>query len=113
MPELRARAREIDVEVVSIDLRWGIPSKDARNGGTVVSCFREVERCSHFASHIGDRYGGIPRGPDFLEHLASDFHGVRAGLSMTHLEVRQWLSLGGDRCDRMFCFRRRSALTFG
>ena len=113
MPELRARAREIDVEVVPIDLRWGIPSSQARNGGTVVSCLREVDRCSHFVSLIGDRYGWIPRGQDLPVHVASEFQWLRGGcgdLSMTHLEVRQWLAGGDDRCGRMFCFRRRSEL---
>jgi hypothetical protein len=113
MPELRSRAREIDVEVVPIDLRWGIPSSLARNGGTVVSCLREVDRCSHFVGLIGDRYGWIPRGPDLPAHGSSAFQvlsGACGDLSMTHLEVRQWLAGGGDRCGRMFCFRRRSEL---
>lgn len=112
MPELRARARGIDVEVVVVDLRWGIPPSEARKGGTVQTCLQELSQCGYLVSLIGDRYGWIPYGSDFSDHLVSAFPALQGGfgrISMTHLEVRQWFAGGELRNERTFCFRRDSS----
>jgi hypothetical protein len=43
-PELRRRARARFVEVIGVDLRWGITEEDSEKGETLPICLREIER---------------------------------------------------------------------
>ena len=44
-PELRRKARERGVEVVEVDLRWGITEEQSKQGKTIGICLDEIERC--------------------------------------------------------------------
>ena len=46
-PELRRRARDRFVEVIGVDLRWGITEAEAERGETLPICLREIERVPH------------------------------------------------------------------
>lgn len=77
-PELRRRARERFVEVVEVDLRWGITQEEAERGETLPICLREIERSRpHFVGMLGERYGWVPE---------------RGSFSARVLEAHPWLA---------------------
>jgi hypothetical protein len=43
-PELRRKCRERQVELVDVDLRWGITEKEAQQGKVLPICLAEVDR---------------------------------------------------------------------
>ena len=60
-PELRRKARERGVEVVDVDLRWGITEEESRQGKVIPICLGEIDRCrTYFVGMLGERYGCIP-----------------------------------------------------
>ena len=60
-PELRRKARERGVEVVDVDLRWGITEEESQQGKVIPICLGEVDRCRpYFVGMLGERYGWIP-----------------------------------------------------
>ncbi len=44
-PELNRRARERGVELVEVDLRWGVTQQQAEGGHALGICLQEIERC--------------------------------------------------------------------
>ena len=109
IPELQVRARSIDLEVVCVDLRWGIPPAEARRGGTVRSCLAEVSRCNFFVGLIGTRYGWIPDRSQFTDAVIAEFPVLRDSppqLSITHLEFLQWIASKTDRLAQTFLLQR-------
>ena len=44
-PELRQLCRERGVEFTEIDLRWGIPEKESKQGRVLRLCLDEIDRC--------------------------------------------------------------------
>jgi len=43
-PELRRRCRERQVELIDVDLRWGITEEDAQQGRVLPICLAEIDR---------------------------------------------------------------------
>jgi nephrocystin-3 len=77
-PALRARLRERFVELVDVDLRWGITVEAAERGDVLAICLAEIDRSRPwFVGMLGDRYGWVPPAD-----------GYDAGL----LEQRPWLA---------------------
>ena len=59
-PELNRRARERGVELVEVDLRWGVTQEQAEGGHALDICLREIERCKpYFIGMLGDSYGSL------------------------------------------------------
>lgn len=48
LPELTRRARERGVELVEVDLRWGVPQEQTEDGHDLEICLQEIERCRPF-----------------------------------------------------------------
>ena len=44
-PKLRRKARERGVELVEVDLRWGITEEESRQGKVLPICLAEINRC--------------------------------------------------------------------
>jgi tetratricopeptide (TPR) repeat protein len=90
-PQLRRRARERFVEVVGVDLRWGITEEESDRGETLPICLREVDRSRpYFVGLVGERYGWTPS-PDLYspallarQPWLADHAG---GSSVTELEI--------------------------
>jgi nephrocystin-3 len=63
-PALNRRARERGVELVEVDLRWGVTQEQAEDGHVLEICLREIERCRpYFIGMLGDSYGSLtPQG---------------------------------------------------
>lgn len=60
-PELRARCLRRGVELVGIDLRWGVTEEETRRQGALNICLSEVDRCRpFFLGLLGERYGWVP-----------------------------------------------------
>ena len=90
-PELRRKARERGIDVVDVDLRWGITEEESRQGKVIPICLGEIDRCRpYFVGMLGERYGWIPpadqyspevieRQPWLKDHLG--------GVSVTELEI--------------------------
>ena len=69
-PELRRRARARFVEVIGVDLRWGITEEESEKGETLPICLREIERSRpYFVCLLGERYGWTPAAGQYPELL--------------------------------------------
>jgi hypothetical protein len=67
-PELRRRCRERGVELVEVDLRWGIT--EAERGEVLPICLAEIDKCHpYFIGLLGERYGYVPKhiDPELIE----------------------------------------------
>ena len=90
-PALRARLRDRFVELVDVDLRWGITPEQAERGEVLPICLGEIDRARpYFIGLLGERYGWIPPEDgypiDLLERQPwLDEH--RGGKSVTELEI--------------------------
>jgi tetratricopeptide (TPR) repeat protein len=90
-PELRRKCRERQVELVDVDLRWGITEEEARQGKVLPICLAEIDRSRpYFMGFIGERYGWVPERNQYdlsllLEQSWLEEH--RGGKSVTELEM--------------------------
>jgi tetratricopeptide (TPR) repeat protein len=90
-PELRRKCRERQVELVDVDLRWGITEKEAQQGKVLPICLAEIDRSRpYFIGFLGERYGWVPDRDQYdlsllLEQPWLDEH--RGGKSVTELEI--------------------------
>eukprot|EP00002_Diphylleia_rotans_P017507 TRINITY_DN339_c0_g3_i4.p1 TRINITY_DN339_c0_g3~~TRINITY_DN339_c0_g3_i4.p1 ORF type:complete len:1206 (-),score=300.21 TRINITY_DN339_c0_g3_i4:1020-4637(-) len=60
VPEIKEFAKTYGVELVFIDLRWGLTLDDSRNGKVVIRCCESIEKCPYFVCLLGAKYGWIP-----------------------------------------------------
>jgi|GEM_PF-2361765 len=90
-PELRRRCRERQVELVDVDLRWGITEEEAQQGKVLPICLAEIDRSRpFFMGFLGERYGWVPEAGQYdrsllLEQPWLEEH--RGGKSVTELEI--------------------------
>lgn len=90
-PELRRRCRERQVELVDVDLRWGITEEEAQQGKVLPICLAEIDRSRpYFMAFLGERYGWVPKAGQYdlsllLEQPWLEEH--RGGKSVTELEI--------------------------
>ncbi len=106
-PELRERCERLGLEFFDVDLRWGVPEKDA-NGETANSweyCKKWIDRVEpFFVSLLGQRYGYIPKPQDIRdENDRRNF----ADLSITEMEIRH-ATITGKLKRRSFFYLRRT-----
>ena len=60
-PELREQCRARQVELIDIDLRWGVTEEEAENGKVLDICLEEIERSRpFFVALLGERFGWVP-----------------------------------------------------
>jgi len=90
-PELRRKARERGVEVVDVDLRWGITEEESRQGKVIPICLGEIDRCRpYFVGMLGERYGWIPPADQYSSDVIERqpwLKGHLGGVSVTELEI--------------------------
>ncbi len=90
-PALRSRMKERFVDVVDVDLRWGITDEQARRGEVLPICLAEIERARpFFVGLLGERYGWVPQSDAFDTALLEQqpwLEEYRGGRSVTELEI--------------------------
>src|SRR5258708_4580255 len=60
-PALRQLCQERHVELVEVDLRWGIAEEQSTRRGTLKLCLDEIRACRpFFIGLLGERYGWTP-----------------------------------------------------
>lgn len=60
-PELRERCASKGLELVDVDLRWGVTEEEGQSGKALEICLEEIEKSRpFFIGLIGERYGWIP-----------------------------------------------------
>ena len=80
-PRLNREARKRGVELVEVDLRWGVTQQQAEDGHALEICLQEIERCKpYFIGMLGDSYGSLTPSQRQLLQAAPSL-----------LEERQWL----------------------
>lgn len=61
--EIRRRCRERQVELVDVDLHWGITEAEAEQRKVLPICLAEIDRARpFFMGLLGERYGWVPAG---------------------------------------------------
>ncbi len=109
-PELRRKCRERQVELVDVDLRWGITEKEAQQGKVLPICLAEIDRSRpFFMGFIGERYGWVPEQNQYdlslvLEQPWLEEH--RGGKSVTELEMLHGVLNNPAMEDRAFFYFR-------
>ena len=91
-PALRARLKDRFVELVDIDLRWGISAEEAEQGKVLSICLDEIDQCRpYFIGLLGERYGWVPT-PEGYDIQLADAHPWlsehQGTASVTELEIR-------------------------
>jgi nephrocystin-3 len=112
-PALRRKAKERGVEVVEVDLRWGITEEQSKQGQTIGICLDEIERCRpYFIGLLGDRYGWVPEKDDYRPELLrrQDWLPEHQGnASVTELEILHGVLNNPEMAGRAFFYFRDPA----
>ncbi|CAE7923307.1 Tep1, partial [Symbiodinium sp. KB8] len=103
LPAIRHRLKESGhhVEVVDIDLRWGVTAQQSQEGApAVVRCLEEAMQCDVFVGFLGQRRGWVPAAAvmkaaaaasaavyQHVDYLESAFTGTAPPPSLTQLEM--------------------------
>jgi nephrocystin-3 len=111
-PELRRKCRERQVELVDVDLRWGITEKEAQQGKVLPICLAEVDRSRPwFMGFIGERYGWVPAPEQFDPAIVQEqpwLEQHRGGKSVTELEILHGVLNNPKMAGRAFFYFRDS-----
>jgi len=93
-PKLRKKFTHRCIDIVEIDLRWGIPKNIINQEDIILACINEVLKCKpFFISILGGRYGWVPSeykiDIEKVHHKESvvtsvDYH----MMSITEMEIR-------------------------
>lgn len=91
----KEKAREHNVDVSVVDLRWGITPEEAKDGRVLEICLRQIDNCRPlFIGIVGNRYGWCPPYEDFLKNdfLRTKYPEIeeyfKQGLSITEMEMQ-------------------------
>ena len=89
-PSLRQKLKERAVELVDVDLRWGITVEQAERGEVLPICLAEIDRARpFFIGLLGERYGWIPAPDHYPEQVLTEHPWLKrhqGGKSVTELE---------------------------
>jgi nephrocystin-3 len=112
-PALRSRLKDRFVELVDVDLRWGITVEEAERGEVLPICLAEIDRSRpYFIGMLGERYGWIPPqegyAPDLLERQPW-LKKHQGGKSVTELEILHGVLKNKRMKTRAFFYFRSPA----
>ena len=104
------------MEVLEVDLRWGITEEQSKSGETLRICLEEIDRCRpsapvFFVGLLGERYGWIPPRdyfkPDVLEDPNLGWVKEHIdGKSVTELEILHGVLRNETMRDKSFFYFR-------
>ncbi len=109
-PELRRRCKDRFVEIVEVDLRWGITVEQAESGQVLPICLSEIEKCRpFFIGLLGERYGWVPAADAYESELLNRLPWLAehaGGKSVTELEMLHGVLNNPEMAGRaLFYFR--------
>lgn len=109
-PELRRRCRERQVELVDVDLRWGITEAEAQQGKVLPICVAEIKRSRpYIIGLLGERYGWVPQAQQYDSSVAQEQSWLAehiGGRSVTEMEVLHGVLNNPDMAGQaLFYFR--------
>ena len=108
-PELRLFCRERHVDLVEVDLRWGIAEEQSTRRETLKICLDEIRACRpFFIGLLGERYGWVPEEDAFTEDLKEEQPWLKelTGKSITELEILHGVLNNPEMADRAFFYFR-------
>jgi nephrocystin-3 len=109
-PELRRQCRERQVELVDVDLRWGVTEQEAQQGKVLPICLVEIERARpFFMGLLGERYGWVPDKEQFDQSLLLEqpwLKAHRGGRSVTEFEILHGVLNNPKMAGRAFFYFR-------
>src|ERR1035441_3654451 len=108
-PELRRFCRERQVELVEVDLRWGIAEEQSMRKETLKLCLDEIRACRpFFIGLLGERYGWVPGDDAFTADLKEEQPWLKDlhGKSVTELEILHGVLNNPDMAGRAFFYFR-------
>ncbi len=112
-PALRARLKDRFVELVDVDLRWGITVEEAERGEVLPICLAEIDRSRpYFIGMLGERYGWIPPHEGYPPELLERQPWLKkhqGGKSVTELEILHGVLKNKRMKSRAFFYFRSPA----
>jgi len=108
-PELRRFCRERQVELVEVDLRWGIAEEQSTRKETLKFCLDEILACRpFFIGLLGERYGWTPGGDAFTADLKEEQPWLKYlhGKSVTELEILHGVLNNPEMAGRAYFYFR-------
>ena len=111
-PKLRRICRERHVELVEVDLRWGISEEQSERKETLKLCLDEIRSCRpFFIGLLGERYGWVPDAnaltPDLLQEQG--WLSEAQQKSVTELEILHGVLRDPAMAPRSFFYFRNPA----
>lgn len=121
-PLLRVWCEERRLNLIDIDLRWGIPDRDSRAKNTLLACLNRIDECRpFFLCFLGQRRGWVPTDREISAQTLHAYPALRRLIgkrSITEMEIehallspmRKLLDKGMQQPDAvthaLFFFRR-------
>ena len=108
-PELRRFSRERQVELVEVDLRWGISEEQSTRKETLKLCLDEIRACRpFFIGLLGERYGWVPGDDAFTADLKEEQPWLKDlhDKSVTELEILHGVLNNPEMAGRAFFYFR-------
>jgi telomerase protein component 1 len=88
-PELKQLCQKRRINLIEVDLRWGITEEQSQHAQSIQLCLSEVQRSTFFVGMLGERYGWAPTKYDIPKEHEAQFKWLKdfpAGRSITELE---------------------------
>jgi Domain of unknown function (DUF4062) len=87
-PKLREELQKYWINIIDIDLRWGITNEEVKHNRVIKLLFEEIDNCRpFFLGILGARYGWVPNKiPDTIEEEYS-ISQIYKGKSITEMEI--------------------------
>jgi hypothetical protein len=115
-PALRRLCQQRHVELVEVDLRWGIAESQSTRRETLKLCLDEIRACRpFFIGLLGERYGWTPGDDAFTADLQEEQPWLAGlhGRSVTELEILHGVLNNPAMADRAFFYFRDPAYAQG
>lgn len=106
-PHLRERLEKHRIELIDIDLRWGITEQQANDGRVLELCLQQVDACRpYFIGLLGQRYGWVP--DHIPQNTLQDYEWLQhsTGKSITELEILYGVLKNPNMHNHAFFFFR-------
>jgi hypothetical protein len=109
-PELRRRCQALNLDLVLIDLKWGVPAEE----NPTAYCMRQLELCAHangapyFLFLCGSRRGWVPARNELPGHLHDPPVQWVDGVAITVMEFLLGGGRGGRNDNALFALRHES-----